>query len=69
MKKSKPVWSYEEYVESVKEVDPLVSEDLIKASAGYLQDMGEVGVFYCTSMIILNQIFFLGGDKLLIHSV
>ena len=47
MKKKVPVWSYEEYDENVKGVDPLVSEDLVKASAGYLQEMGEVRKFYC----------------------
>ena len=49
MKKDVPVWTYDEYKKKVKAIDPneLVPEDLIKSSAGYLQDMGEVCAFDC----------------------
>ena len=40
---SNVVLSYEEYEKKVKEVDPLAG-DLVKVTADYLQDMGEVRV-------------------------
>ena len=38
----RPVLSYNEYKDRVKEIDPLVSDNLVQISSNYLQDMGEV---------------------------
>ena len=38
----RPVLPYNDYKDKVKEIDPLVSNELVQVSSNYLQDMGEV---------------------------
>ena len=41
----RPVLSYDEFKDRVKEIDPLVSDKLLEISSNYLQDMGEVRLY------------------------
>ena len=38
----RPVLPYNDYRDRVKEIDPLVSDELVQISSNYIQDMGEV---------------------------
>ena len=37
-----PILSFDSYKERVREIDPLVTDEMIPASAHYLHDLGEV---------------------------
>ena len=41
----RPVLPYTDYRDRVKEIDPIVSDELVQISSNYIQDMGEVCLY------------------------